>query len=78
MGYHRYVAEATCAIENAALASVVLFLSLVAFRMALELVYRLAFGDARLKLSTQLGAFSAPVVAWGLIWTWHGHRITAT
>jgi hypothetical protein len=86
----RYVAEATWlptylavvvlvlgVVENPALAAIALLLSLVLFRMVLELVYRLAFEDARLKLSTQLGAVGAQVVAWGLVWIWHVQRSTA-
>jgi len=88
--HYRYVAESTWLptylgitavvlglIENTALASVVLVLSLLLFRMALELVYRLAFGDARLHLRTQLAAFGAQVIVWSLIWTWHAQRTGA-
>ena len=88
--HYRYVAESTWlptylgitvvvlgVIENTGLASVVLIASLVLFRMALELVYRLAFGDARLHLRTQLAAFGAQVIVWGLIWTWHAQRAGA-
>jgi hypothetical protein len=63
-------------INNANLATVVTLVSLVICHMVLELLYRIAFGESRLQLRTQLTAFGLQLVVWGLVWGWYIQRTT--
>ena len=57
-------------VQNSAAVSVALFFSLVACRMVLELLYRIAFGDERLTTRIGLLAFGSQLVVWGLLLHW--------
>ena len=89
--YHRYIAEAVwlptyiglCilvvgTVANAAVATALVLVSLIASRLVLELVYRMVFGDARLQLRTQLAAFGFQAFVWSLVWFWYAQRTTDT
>jgi len=85
--HQRYVSEVTWlpsyvgiatvvlgSIDNSTLASVALVIALISFRVVLELVYRLTFGNVRLEARTQATAFALQVVVWGLVWAWYAHQ----
>ena len=55
-------------IERAWLASTILLVALLAFRVMLELIYRFVLGDSRLQVGTQLIAFAAQVLVWAALW----------
>ena len=58
-------------VNNSAVATVVLILALIACRFVLEVLYRFAFGEARLESRTRWLAFSSQVIVWGLVLVWH-------
>jgi hypothetical protein len=64
-------------ITNTTVASVVLLVALLASRMLLELVYRMAFGDARLQFRIQFAAFALQTILWSALWAWHAHQTSA-
>jgi hypothetical protein len=51
-----------------------IILSLIASRMLLELVYRIAFGDARLHWRVGAVAFASQLILWGALWAWYAQR----
>jgi hypothetical protein len=44
--------------------------ALIACRMTLELLYRIAFGDVRLRWHVGAIAFASQLLIWGLLWVW--------
>ena len=80
---YRYVSElvwlptyvAVCAlttalIDNSWVATLVTLFALIASRIVLEVLYRIAFGDSRLQLRVGILAFMSQVGAWGLLLVW--------
>jgi len=65
-------------INNAGFATVVGLISLLLCRIFLELLYRMAFGGARLQWRTQLATFGFQLVVWALVWGWYVQRTTVT
>jgi hypothetical protein len=65
-------------INNSGLATVASLLSLVVSRVFLELLYRVAFGEARLQLRTQLATFGLQLLVWGAVWGWYVQRTNVT
>lgn len=60
-------------VQNSNAATLAMIIGLVACRVALELLYRLAFGDERLTVRIGLLAFGSQLVVWGcLAWFFHG------
>ncbi len=88
--HHRYVAELVWlptyislvililgTVANSTFASVLILVSLSGSRMILEFIYRVAFGDARLQLRTQVAAFGFQAAVWSLVWFLYAQRPVA-
>jgi hypothetical protein len=58
-------------IDNSNLATATMLIAVIGSRMVLELIYRLVFGPARLRIRTGIVAFVCQALAWGLIWWWY-------
>lgn len=55
---------------STAIGLVAVIIMLILCRMILELLYRIAFGDARLKWQVGAIAFTLQIVVWGALWAW--------
>jgi hypothetical protein len=87
---YRYISEAvwlptylavgallTAFIGGSAVSLIVIFISIIACRMVLEFLYRVAFGDVRLSWQVGAGAFLLQLLAWGALWAWFANKGTA-
>ena len=57
-------------VKNSAVAALVMFFGLLMFRMFLELVYRMVFGDERLTLRVGVFAVGGQLLVWGGLLGW--------
>jgi hypothetical protein len=58
-------------VDNSMVATLVLVVALICFRIALELLYRTVFGQTRVELKIGVVAFGLQVSTWALVWAWH-------
>ncbi len=65
-------------VDNSALATAVLVFALTTCHFLLEVLYRFAFGDARLDSRTKWLAFGSQLIVWGLVLAWHAQRTASS